>query len=59
MLVRKVLPLEGEMVAFGYGTLISNQLLKLISGRLNKDTKVISYYFNGFSHICVMDFGTI
>lgn len=51
MLVRKVLPLEGETVAFGYGTLTSNQLLKLISGRLNKDTKVMSYYFNGFSHI--------
>lgn len=59
MLVRKALPLEGEMAAFGCGTPSSNQLLRLISGRLNKDTKVMSYSFNGFSHVWMIDCDSI
>lgn len=59
MLVKKALPLVGEMAAFGCGTWNSNQLLKLISGRLNKDIKVMSYFFNGFSHVWIMDCDSI
>lgn len=59
MPVKKALPLEGEMAAFGCGTLSSNQSLKLISGRLSKDTKVMSCSFNGFPHIWIMDCDSI